>query len=873
MFLPPRIASWRYRRGNRSLSANLSSGDGCSPAQTSQTSTIEPEDDESTIEVPDEIEEVIDQLLQGLRNADSIVRWCAAKGIGRVTGRLTKDLADDVVGSVLELLSPRESDGAWHGSCLALAELGRRGLLLPERLPQVVPLIINALMYDEPRGYSSVGSHIRDAACYVCWSFSRAYENHILAPFVKEIASALLVVTCFDREINCRRAAAAAFQENVGRQGTFPHGIDILTTADFFSVSVKTNAYLNISVFIAQFEEYRLALINHLLDRKIDHWDTNIRELTAKAFHNLTPCAPQYMLSTVLPELFKKANSIDLNCRHGSVLAIGEVLHALSLLRTNGISDIIIPEILLEKTKNIIPQFKQKFYFKGLGGEIMKMACSNFIEKCSLAALPFHDSEVIEVWLQLLNECLSYEVLNIRLAASAALPFLLDEYYKNRSERCLELINYYMKEAVSTTVEYNRMGHCLALGALPKFVVEDHVDEIVNSLLNCCSISNETLKWAESRRDAIKALISLATTLADEMGKKFRTSKINNIICKFIFNLNDYTQDKRGDIGAWVREASLTGLQIMIFLCNEKIPSILAPDIMNEIMPPIAKQALEKIDRTRALAGKTFYSILYMEPEIMTLANKNEICAIFLKDDCDNLNWNSAVATFPKFVQLIEYDLYSQEIVLGLICSIGGLTETLVKYAGSSFFSYLKSLVQKKGTGEICRICEIIASLFEANQKVERIAGPMLRFLDKLFDSEIMVYLNIDENAEFVKKILKLVQIQISGCKDIYKLIDAIAILCQFIQIKGDVCNKALVQLNILLCHRQPYVRRSTSTKLYESLLVNGDNCNIDPGKLDDIMNLLSTTNWEDPSEQIKPIRNELCKLMGIRVPLPIKRA
>lgn len=51
-------------------------------------------------------------------------------------------------------------------------------------------------------------------------------------------------------QINCRRAASAAFQENVGRQGTFPHGIDILTTADFFAVSVRKNAYLSIRLEI-----------------------------------------------------------------------------------------------------------------------------------------------------------------------------------------------------------------------------------------------------------------------------------------------------------------------------------------------------------------------------------------------------------------------------------------------------------------------------------------------------------------------------------------------------------------------------------------------------------------------------------------------
>lgn len=35
--------------------------------------------------------------------------------------------------AVLELFSDSERDAAWHGGCLALAELARRGLLLPHR--------------------------------------------------------------------------------------------------------------------------------------------------------------------------------------------------------------------------------------------------------------------------------------------------------------------------------------------------------------------------------------------------------------------------------------------------------------------------------------------------------------------------------------------------------------------------------------------------------------------------------------------------------------------------------------------------------------------------------------------------------------------
>lgn len=125
----------------------------------------------------------------------------------------------------------------------------------------MVPLLLQALVYDELKGYMSVGQHIRDAACYMCWAFARAYEPTVLKDFVQRIAAGLLITTVFDREINCRRAASAAFQESVGRLRTFPYGIDILTKADFFSVGLRTHSYLEISDYIAQYVEYSKPLI------------------------------------------------------------------------------------------------------------------------------------------------------------------------------------------------------------------------------------------------------------------------------------------------------------------------------------------------------------------------------------------------------------------------------------------------------------------------------------------------------------------------------------------------------------------------------------------------------------------------------------
>ena len=71
--------------------------------------------------------------------------------------------------------------------------------------------------------------------------------------FNTPIAQNLLTVALYDREINCRRAASASFQEHVGRQKDFEYGIEILTEADFFTLGNINNAFLDVSPFISQY--------------------------------------------------------------------------------------------------------------------------------------------------------------------------------------------------------------------------------------------------------------------------------------------------------------------------------------------------------------------------------------------------------------------------------------------------------------------------------------------------------------------------------------------------------------------------------------------------------------------------------------------
>lgn len=62
-------------------------------------------------------------------------------------------------------------------------------------------LLQQALHYDIRRGPHSVGSHVRDAAAYVCWAFGRAYSHADMKNILEQLAPHLLTVACYDREV------------------------------------------------------------------------------------------------------------------------------------------------------------------------------------------------------------------------------------------------------------------------------------------------------------------------------------------------------------------------------------------------------------------------------------------------------------------------------------------------------------------------------------------------------------------------------------------------------------------------------------------------------------------------------------------------
>ena len=388
--LPPRIATWRYQRGKRSLVDNLrrvGTSKDESDVMVDGQDQSDPRCD--LFYIPDQVEDAMDQLLRSLTDSATIVRWSAAKGIGRLTERLPAVCADDVLDAILLLCSDPDRDKAWHGACLALAELARRGLLLPSRLGEVVPVVVRAIGYDVRRGQHSVGTHVRDASCYVCWAFARAYAPSVLRPYVTELSAALVLTSLFDREVNCRRAASAAFQESVGRQGAdnFKHGIAILTTADYYSLGNRSDSFLNLALDVAKFEEYQIPIIRHLADVKLLHWDVEIRSLSSKSLSRISKLNPRYTAIEVLPKLLHQCFHDDLVVRHGSLLGVAETVLAFGEAKLVKRGEVLSSEAL-DLIAELVPSIENARLYRGRGGEIMRSAACRMVECISLADVP-----------------------------------------------------------------------------------------------------------------------------------------------------------------------------------------------------------------------------------------------------------------------------------------------------------------------------------------------------------------------------------------------------------------------------------------------------------------------------------------------------
>lgn len=643
VILKPRNQMWRYKLNFKEFLTNKDI--------KQNEENFQETDTEENINY-DLLEIIIECLLNGLTDKDYIVRWTAAKGVGRICERIDKDMVCDIFSSLLENMEGSE-EGSLQGSCLAIAELAKRGLILPEQLHSVTSLINKILLFEVNKGAYCTGAFVRDSACYVVWALARAYSPDVMKPHVEKLSISLILTILFDKEVNIRRAASAAFQEHVGRQGYFPHGIEIITEADYFTLGNRTNCYLNISLFIAQYKEYYRDIVIYLASDRLYHSDISIRQNAAECLGLLLPFNKDLYLQEVFSIISKKITNSNINTRHGALLGLAFCLIGLNgkwdLEYNSRLIRIKVLESMSQNEKKVLEDsdYRKKFeqyysgikytdylkelpeeirkqlvsfpsilndkgYLKSKGAEIMRNGINCYIKLLSISGIQISE-EVFFTYCNILFDNLKHPIVEIQIEASQAFRALMETYcpmfLSQKNENFKNELNNILKNSVYTAVNDSSVvltrGFSLVLSEFFIDIIQDNLDNIVENLILNSKLKKSENNDAETRKFSIECLaIIMIKILNKNKSLNVFKGKEKDIMNTIIDGFNDYEIDrKRGDVGSKVRESCLQIFPSLMLAIFENGEQKLFDEYIMTYLSNILKQLSEKMNKIRMSAG------------------------------------------------------------------------------------------------------------------------------------------------------------------------------------------------------------------------------------------------------------------------------
>lgn len=268
-------------------------------------------------------ETAIGHVLDSLSDKETPVRLAASKALGVITLRLDPDMASQVVDAVLESLNRnvlwvRSPAGRtardlsavshleWHGLVLTLSHLVYRRSPPAARLSEILRALLRGLFFEQrSTSGGSVGTNVRDAACFGIWATARRYTTQELlavppasarahpphGSILQVLATELVVAAALDPAGNIRRGASAALQELVGRHpDTVEQGIALVQTVDYHAVARRSRAVGEVAVGAAKLSpQYAEALMDGILGwRGIGDADAPSRRVAGRTFGVLT---------------------------------------------------------------------------------------------------------------------------------------------------------------------------------------------------------------------------------------------------------------------------------------------------------------------------------------------------------------------------------------------------------------------------------------------------------------------------------------------------------------------------------------------------------------------------------------------------------
>ncbi|KAH6664759.1 beta-tubulin cofactor d [Plectosphaerella plurivora] len=387
------------------------------------------------------VESSISYLLECLADNDTPVRFAASKALSVITLKLDPDMAEQVVEAVLESLNrnvitrkvaggtPVRDLGAvdpleWHGLILTLSNLLYRRSPPAHQLADIIHGLLLGISF-EKRSTSggSIGTNVRDAACFGIWALARRYTTEELlavptssviaarthpsdASVLQVLATELVVAACLDSAGNIRRGASAALQELIGRHpDTVEKGIWVVQAVDYHAVALRSRAIHEVALKATKLaDQYGKALLQALLGwRGIGDPDAAARRVAGHSFGTLTSALsfsegakPLDQFKTSVQMILEWLGTLQVRQvdeRHGLVLCLAAVLDQFPAIVDAAKADSMsslqdIAQSLLRDLGNILQNARDTTYRRP--ELISEAACRLIISSLPLFQLTIH---------------------------------------------------------------------------------------------------------------------------------------------------------------------------------------------------------------------------------------------------------------------------------------------------------------------------------------------------------------------------------------------------------------------------------------------------------------------------------------------------
>ncbi|KAL8542770.1 hypothetical protein ACS0TY_003597 [Phlomoides rotata] len=257
-------------------------------------------------------------------------------------------------------------------------------------------------------------------------------------------------------------------------------------------------------------------------------------------------------------------------------------------------------------------------------------------------------------------------------------------------------------------------------------------------------------------------------------------------MCCLFKALDDYSTDNRGDVGSWVREAAMYGLERCTYiLCkkdsvnkeegpcnssnNDQISSYFDASLANDLVGSIVKQAVEKMDTIRESASRILQRISYNKINFVPHIPYREILEHIIPDEAE-LDWGVPTFSYPRFVQLFEVGCYSKYVMSGLVVSIGGLQDSLKKASLSALLDYLQTTVtEDQDDSRVLSLSTDILWVLQKYRKCDRVIIPTLKTIEFLFSRKLLLNMGA-QTPVFCASVFDSLTIELRGTKDFSKL-------------------------------------------------------------------------------------------------------